>query len=292
MLDKIQAFVSLAGSLSFSRTADELYTSQSTVSKHIAALEKEVGMKLFERSSRRVRLTREGEYLLPYAQRLLADSRQFDQAVATCRQEQTQTLDLYAIPTMTNYDFFKAVTAFMGRYPEIDLLFHEGESRDLAQKLRRPQDLLFLRKWDKKLHPDFDYLFFEDDELALFVAGKDPLAKKKQVKLADLAGAHFLTLGERTYFEKKILAACQKAGYEPNFVYQGERIEAILEMVRQQLGIALLMKESVSDSQLTGLKRLDLAETISSQLCLVRLKGRHNQVQELFWQEMKNSSLE
>lgn len=292
MLDKIQAFVSLAGSLSFSRTADELYTSQSTVSKHIAALEKEVGMKLFERSSRRVRLTREGEYLLPYAQRLLADSRQFDQAVATCRQEQTQTLDLYAIPTMTNYDFFKAVTAFMGRYPEIDLLFHEGESRDLAQKLRRPQDLLFLRKWDEKLHPDFDYLFFEDDELALFVAGKDPLAKKKQVKLADLAGARFLTLGERTYFEKKILAACQKAGYEPNFVYQGERIEAILEMVRQQLGIALLMKKSVSDSQLAGLKRLDLAEKISSQLCLVRLKGRHNQVQELFWQEMKDSSLE
>lgn len=292
MLDKIQAFVSLAGSLSFSRTADELYTSQSTVSKHIAALEKEVGMKLFERSSRRVRLTREGEYLLPYAQRLLADSRQFDQAVATCRQEQTQTLDLYAIPTMTNYDFFKAVTAFMGRYPEVDLLFHEGESRDLAQKLRWPQDLLFLRKWDEKLHPDFDYLFFEDDELALFVAGKDPLAKKKQVKLADLAGARFLTLGERTYFEKKILAACQKAGYEPNFVYQGERIEAILELVRQQLGIALLMKKSVSDSQLAGLKRLDLAETISSQLCLVRLKGRHNQVQELFWQEMKDSSLE
>lgn len=193
---------------------------------------------------------------------------------------------------MTNYDFFKAVTAFMGRYPEIDLLFHESESRDLAQKLRRPQDLLFLRKWDEKLHPDFDYLFFEDDELALFVAGKDPLAKKKQVKLADLAGARFLTLGERTYFEKKILAACQKAGYEPNFVYQGERIEAILEMVRQQLGIALLMKKSVSASQLTGLKRLDLAETISSQLCLVRLKGRHNQVQELFWQEMKNSGLE
>ncbi|WP_375648079.1 hypothetical protein [Lactobacillus delbrueckii] len=45
-------------------------------------------MKLFERSSRRVRLTREGEYLLPYAQRLLADSRQFDQAAAACRQEQ------------------------------------------------------------------------------------------------------------------------------------------------------------------------------------------------------------
>lgn len=79
--------------------------------------------------------------------------------------------------------------------------------------------------------------------------------------MADLAGARFLTLGERTYFEKKIVAACQKAGYEPNFVYQRERIEAILEMVRQQLGIALLMKKSVSDSQLAGLKRLYLAES-------------------------------
>lgn len=292
MLDKIQAFVSLAFSLNFSQTADELYTSQSTVSKHIAALEKEIGMKLFERSSRRVRLTREGEYLLPYAQRLLADSQQFDQAVASCRQEQTKTLDLYAIPTVTNYDFFKSVTSFMGRHPEIDLLFHEGESQDLAEKLRRPQDLLFLRKWDDKMNPSFDYLFFEDDELALFVSSKSPLAQKQQVKLSDLAGARFLTLGERTYFEKKIVTACQKAGYEPNFVYQGERIEAILEMIRQQLGIALLMKKSVSASQLAGIKRLDLEETISSQLCLVRLKGRHNQAQELFWQEMKDSSLE
>lgn len=179
-------------------------------------------MKLFERSSRRVRLTREGEYLLPYAQRLLANSRQFDQAAAVCRQEQTKTLDLYAIPTMTNYDFFKAVNRLYG-----------PASGD------RPA-------------------FYE---LALFVASKSPLAKKKQVKLADLAGARFLTLGERTYFEKKIVAACQKAGYEPNFVYQGERIEAILEMVRQQLGIALLMKKSVSDSQLAGLKRLDLVES-------------------------------
>ncbi|GHN35721.1 LysR family transcriptional regulator [Lactobacillus delbrueckii] len=71
-------------------------------------------MKLFERSSRRVCLTREGEYLLPYAQRLLADSRQFDPAAAACRQEQTKTLDLYAIPTMTNYDFFKAVNRLYG----------------------------------------------------------------------------------------------------------------------------------------------------------------------------------
>lgn len=105
-------------------------------------------MKLFERSSRRVRLTREGEYLLLYAQRLLADSRQFDQAAAACRQEQTKTLDLYAIPTMTNYDFFKAVNRLYGPASgdRPAFFFHEGESQDLAQKLRRPQDLLFLRK--------------------------------------------------------------------------------------------------------------------------------------------------
>ncbi|MST87073.1 hypothetical protein FYJ62_05340 [Lactobacillus porci] len=45
----------------------------------------------------------------------------------------------------------------MGRHPEIDLLFHEGESQDLAEKLRRPQDLLFLRKWDDKMNPSFDF---------------------------------------------------------------------------------------------------------------------------------------
>ncbi|WP_201330456.1 LysR family transcriptional regulator, partial [Lactobacillus nasalidis] len=80
-MEKIQTFVSLAGTLSFSQTADDLYTSQSTVSKHIAALEKELGMKLFDRSSRQVSLTKEGEYLLPFARQVVESSRRFDQAV-------------------------------------------------------------------------------------------------------------------------------------------------------------------------------------------------------------------
>ncbi|WP_201346566.1 LysR family transcriptional regulator substrate-binding protein, partial [Lactobacillus nasalidis] len=223
----------------------------------------------------------------PFARQVVESSRRFDQAVEDCRQEQVKTLDLYAIPTMTNYDFFKAVTRFMNQHPEVELVFHEGESSDLAKKLRHPQDLLFLRKWDSKFDQQAEYIAFEDDELALFVAENSPLAKRDKVGLSDLNGERFLTLGERTYFEAIITQACRQAGYEPEFFYHGERIEAILDMVRQQLGIALLMKKSVSQGQLQGLKRLELKEQIKSQLCLVRMKGRHNQTQQLFWQMMK-----
>ncbi|MGN1407627.1 LysR family transcriptional regulator [Lactobacillus sp.] len=288
-ISKLQTFVSLAKTLSFSQSADELFLTQGTVSKQIASLEKELGLKLFARNNRSVRLTKAGHCLLPYAQQEIAIYQELLDQADQCRQEEENSLELYAIPTMTNYRFFKLATQFLHQHPEVDLNFHEDESVNLKHELRHPQDLLFIRKWHEDFNPGDEYLAFEADPLVVLVSDHSRFALKNFVSLTDLKYENFLTLSAKTKVKSVVQEACRQAGFEPEFSYQGERVDAILQMVKEGLGVAVLMDKAIPDSQLAGLTKVPLAEKITSTLYLVRKKGKHNQVQNLFWQEMADS---
>ena len=70
-LGYLKEFSTLAKTLSFSRTAERFFTTQSTISKHLNSLETELGMTLLKRTNRHVELTEEGRAFLPYAERIL-----------------------------------------------------------------------------------------------------------------------------------------------------------------------------------------------------------------------------
>lgn len=70
-INKLRAFVDLAKTLNFSETAENLYTSQSTISKQIKSLEKELGQELFERNNKNVALSEYGKLILPNAEKIV-----------------------------------------------------------------------------------------------------------------------------------------------------------------------------------------------------------------------------
>ncbi|CCK83972.1 LysR substrate binding domain family protein [Lactobacillus equicursoris 66c] len=288
-ISKLQTFASLAETLSFSQSADELFLTQGTVSKQIVSLEKEFGLKLFERNNRSVRLAKAGRRLLPYAQKEIAVYQELLDQADQCRQEEENSLELYAIPTMTNYHFFKLATQFLHQYPEVDLNFHEDESVNLKQELKHPQDLLFMRKWHEDFNPADEYIAFEADPLVVLVSDRSRFAKEDSISLNKLKYENFLTLSDKTKVKSVVQEACRQAGFEPEFSYQGERVDAILQMAKEGLGVAILMDKAIPDTQLSGLTKISLKEKIISTLYLVRKKGKHNQVQNLFWQEMADS---
>ena len=72
-INKLRAFVDLAKTLNFSETAENLYTSQSTISKQIKSLEKELGQELFERNNKNVALSEYGKLILPNAEKIVLD---------------------------------------------------------------------------------------------------------------------------------------------------------------------------------------------------------------------------
>lgn len=93
----LREFVVLADTCSYAEAAARLFMGQSSLSKHIKALEEELGMGLFERTSRRVRLSREGELLLPSARALVEAEFALEAQARRCRELSRGKLDLAAL---------------------------------------------------------------------------------------------------------------------------------------------------------------------------------------------------
>lgn len=107
-LEKLRTFVDLAATLNFSQTATNLFINQSTVSKHIQALEKEFGCQLFVRTNRQVRLSSPGSAILATARQLV----QLDQQLHLELQASQATINLVTIPTFINYPIFQAIEQY------------------------------------------------------------------------------------------------------------------------------------------------------------------------------------
>jgi len=107
-LEKLRTFVDLAATLNFSQTAINLFINQSTVSKHIQALEKEFGCQLFVRTNRQVRLSSPGSAILATTRQLV----QLDQQLHLELQASQATINLVTIPTFINYPIFQAIEQY------------------------------------------------------------------------------------------------------------------------------------------------------------------------------------
>ena len=182
----LETFVRVAQGLTFTRAGEERSLSQSAVSRHIDALEKEVGMKLLVRSGRGTALTEAGTRLLEYAERLLHLSQEALRALAELRDLESGQLTVGASTTAGHYVLGPAVAIYQDRYPGIQLRL---EVRDSQSILRMVEAGLV----DVAVLPEFPAQAgvatepYMTDELLLVAAPDHPLAPLPEVGLSDLA---------------------------------------------------------------------------------------------------------
>lgn len=132
---KIQAFVDLATTLNYTKTAERLFSSQATVSKQILSLEKALGVKLFSRAHRQVALTEVGIAILPNAKRLVHEAERLTETVSQYQQTADLTLTIHSIPSISQYRAFNLIAAFHAAHPEVALHFAEAENENLLTSL-------------------------------------------------------------------------------------------------------------------------------------------------------------
>ncbi|MCO4519391.1 Transcriptional Regulator, LysR family protein [Streptococcus infantarius subsp. infantarius] len=99
-LQKLQVFLTLYETLNYTETAERLYISQGNVSKQIMALEKELGVQLFDRSRRHIRITKEGQVVEAHARRILDSLQQMTVELSQLQEEKENELLLHGIPSM------------------------------------------------------------------------------------------------------------------------------------------------------------------------------------------------
>ena len=282
-MDYLCEFAVIARLGSFSLAAEEMFISQSSLSKHIMALEKELNIQLFNRS-RKVELSEAGYQFLPYANQIYDIRKRLLNIAAEQHNRNKNVLKIASIPVMAIYDITTAITGFLKEHPEIILTVSECERPEIIRLLESGEcELAFTRRSHEEAHI-LEYSTFYKDYLVAVLPRSHRLSGEKTVQLEQLAAEDFLFLDKETALYKLCFDLCLNSGFSPMVKYTGHRPENIIDLVSQGMGNALLMKRHTDYFKNAGVVCVDLAPTVQSAICLAKIKNRNlSYAAKVFW---------
>ncbi|MEU4622334.1 LysR family transcriptional regulator [Actinoplanes sp. NPDC023801] len=252
-LQQMRYVVAVAETNSFTRAAERCLVVQSALSHQIARLERELGTRLFERTSRRVRLTLAGQAFLPVAQQCLDAAERAVAEVAAAIGEVRGRLTVGLIPTVAAVDIPSALHAFHNKYPQVRIGLRVGSSEQLIEQVKAGAiDLAFLGLPVTTRPEGVASKQLAHDRLVAVVAPDHPLAAETEIDLARLATEAFVDLPAGTAGRAQSDLAFASAGVHRQVAFEVTTVDILmLRLIRENLAVALLA--SMYTPHLTGI---------------------------------------
>jgi DNA-binding transcriptional LysR family regulator len=238
---QLKCFISVARTLSFSEAARRNYVSQSTVSRYIKDLEKEFGVKLFERTRREVYLTNEGKLILPYAQEIIDTLNKATSAVSRLHNGSGGRLRLAYDSTSVEYPT-KCLKKFMKKYPEISVEMQKLSGSEIESSLNSTDyDFYFMMR---DMLPDNDNIeskVTHKDKLKL-LAPENLKMNENDLKGVNLKKQNFVLLSEAEspilYME--IMDIFRTFHFAPDSVVEFDDVRSVYMAVAAGMGVSVL----------------------------------------------------
>lgn len=240
-LQQLRYVIAVAETNSFTRAAERCLVVQSALSHQIARLERELGARLFDRTSRRVSLTPAGSAFLPAARQCLDAAERAAAEVAAAVGEVRGRLAVGLIPTVTAVDIPRALRDFRERYPRVRIGLRVGASDELAEQVRDGTlDLAFLGL-PVSAHPQgFTVHELAREQLVAVVAPDHPLATAESVDLRRLATEPFVDLPAGTAGRLQSDEAFAEAGLKRDVPFEVTTADYIAQLVAPGLAVAMV----------------------------------------------------
>jgi DNA-binding transcriptional LysR family regulator len=249
MLDlrRLQVFHAVATRRSFSAAASALSYTQSSVSESVAALERELGVTLLDRSSRPVRVTTAGEVVLDHAVALLGQATAVEEDLVALARGDTGTLRLSGFFTAWSTFLPAAVAAFSAAHPRVRLELEQLDPDAAFARLRAGDlDVAVVFRFEPG-DPGGDAAdrlvsrHLCHDPYALAVPADGTLARKGRLEVADLAGARWCTAPLGSAQARIVEDLCrQHGGFAPRLEYPTPDVAMAQPLVAAGLAVALL----------------------------------------------------
>jgi DNA-binding transcriptional LysR family regulator len=240
-LRSLHSFIAVAETLHFSRAAERLHIAQPPLSQQIQRLEKEMGVQLFERTKRSVRLTTAGEVFLQEAYRTLA---QAEHSIHAAQQADRGEIGRLAIGFVGSsaYGVLPAIIqAFRERFPRVELILREWTTVEQVQALHKEEiQIGFVRPpiLDATLHR----LTVQQEPFLVTLPVKHPLGTTSPVLLSALADEPFIFVPSKLApgLCHQMMDMCLQAGFQPRIAQEAIQFHVIISLVAAGLGIALV----------------------------------------------------
>jgi DNA-binding transcriptional LysR family regulator len=265
-LRHLRYFVAVAEDLNFTKAAAKLRLAQPSLTRQIHNLEEEIGVRLFNRSKTKVALTEEGRSFLVDARRILALATESILAVQRLSRGETGQLN---IAYLSNFDFERlpeTLAAFRRRFPHIALnLFDMSPAEQFRALEGRKIDLGFIGLRPPAGTSGLQWESIARQGTVAVLPAKHPLARKRQVKLADLENMFFVGMSEKTHpgFREWLNATCQRAGFTPRVLQDAELEPALMTFVAEGLGVTLA-REHIKKMPHPGVALRPLVPSVTS----------------------------
>jgi LysR family transcriptional regulator, transcription activator of glutamate synthase operon len=272
-INYLKEFVVLAQTGNFMEAADILFSSQSTLSKHIQSIEAELGVSLFDRTTRKVRISKFGELLLPYAQQIAELQDKYTAVLKSSLETDRDILTVGSIPALAQYKIIDIFVNFKKSRPQSTLNVMQAGSEELKEMLRHKKcELAFIRFTDE-VDDDLEKIPYAVDTMVAVLPIVHPLAKQKTVPLRMLADEDFLLIEKQTYLYRLCISACKLSGFEPKIAFTDHKVGILVDLVIKGMGVALLMKQLALYVSNPKTAIVDISPSVSTQICLCHLKG-------------------
>lgn len=239
-VEELRWFVAVAEREHVTAAAADLHVSQSALSRALARVQAHVGVPLFDRQGRNLRLNRYGRLYLERARRALAelDAGDDDLAAATGAGG-GGTVVLAFLHTLGTWLVPALLRGFGAEHPDVTLRLAQGSAAEMGQQLRAGDVDLILTS-PRPDDPAIGWHPLASEPLRLAVGPGHPLAARRRVRLAEVAGEPFVAMKTDYGLRGVTDALCAAAGFTPRIAFEGDDIGTLRGLVAAGLGVALM----------------------------------------------------
>jgi len=259
--------------LSVSAAAEALHTSQPGVSRQIRDLEEELGVEIFARHGKRLTaLTEPGRAVLAIAERILAEAANMKRAGEEFANEKLGSLTIATTHTQARYALPKAVAAFKRRYPDVQLVIHQGNPTQICEMVLRGEAEFAIATEQIALYPELVSLPCYQWNRCVVVPSRHPLGKVKPLTLEAVSKYPIVTydfaFANRSLVEK----AFEQRGLKPKVVLTALDADVIKTYVELGLGVGVMASMAFNAKRDQGLKALDASHLFESSTTRLGIK--------------------
>ncbi|WP_163539286.1 LysR family transcriptional regulator [Gracilibacillus sp. YIM 98692] len=246
-LRQLRYFVEVAEREHISHAAAALHVAQSAVSRQISNLESELGVDLFEREGRNVRLTQIGKIFLSNAKAALKAIDHAQKQISEYIDPERGSIKIGFPTSLASNMLPTIISEFKKIHPKINYQLRQGSYNFLIDSVNnRELDVAFLGPVPTEHTRIISNVLFMEEFYAL-LPKSHPLAKAEVIRLYDLRNDTFVLFPEGYILHKLVIDGCKNAGFTPNISSQGEDLDAIKGLVSAGIGITLLPKSALTD---------------------------------------------
>lgn len=245
-LKRLYYFTMLSEKGNFTKAADQLNIAQSALSISIQKLEKQLELKLINRTDRKMTLTQDGKVLLRHAYLILENVGQAEKELMELKGLESGIINFGVSAMLGSYYLPEVLAQFKQSYPGIQINVHEAGTATLEKMLINGQLDLALIRTDR-CHDQIRYITLTKQQIVACVPKSHPFAKLKKITLAKFCAQPLVLFREGYFLREAISTYCQQHKITPDVRFETNLIELLKSLVRKDIGISTCLPMILQD---------------------------------------------